>query len=184
MIRERVPYTHPILKTKMEPFDFSNPPVNPVELYQELAENMLEYHGIGLSANQIGLPYRAFVMRAEEIIGVFNPKVVDFSQETIILEEGCVSNEGLFVKIKRPKKIRARFTLPNGETVTRQFDGLTARCFLHELDHLDGVLYTSRANSFHLQQAKKKQKKFAKYPIKPKSQLSDNAKEFLEWLNV
>lgn len=184
MIRERVSFTDSILRTKAELFDFNNPPVNPVELYEELSENMIEYHGIGLSANQIGLPYRAFVIRAEEIIGVFNPKIVDFSSEIIILEEGCVSNEGMFVKIKRPKKIRVRFTLPNGEITTRRFDGLTSRCFQHELDHLDGILYTSRANSFHLEQAKKKKKKFDKYPIKPRSHLSDKSKEFLEWLSV
>lgn len=184
MIRPLVDRYDNILKQEIPVFDFKNPPVNPVELYQELAENMIEYHGIGLSANQIGLPYRAFVMRAEEIIGVFNPKIVDFSEETVILEEGCVSFPGLFVPIKRPKKIRARYTLPNGEVVTKQFDGITARCFQHELDHLNGVVYTGRANRFHLEKAKKKAKKFAKFPVKPQSQLSDNAKEFLEWLNV
>ena len=158
MIKKRVPYDDPILRQEMPVFDFSNPPTNPVILYEELAENMLEYKGIGLSANQIGLPYRAFVLRAEEIIGVFNPKVVDFSKETIIIEEGCISNPGLFVKIKRPQKIKARYTLPNGDTVTRQFDGMTARCFLHEMDHLNGLLYTRRANKFHLDKAIKQQK--------------------------
>ena len=158
MIKKRVPYDDPILRQEMPVFDFSNPPTNPVILYEELAENMLEYKGIGLSANQIGLPYRAFVLRAEEIIGVFNPKVVDFSKETIIIEEGCISNPGLFVKIKRPQKIKARYTLPNGDTVTRQFDGMTARCFLHEMDHLNGLLYTRRANKFHLDKAIKHQK--------------------------
>jgi peptide deformylase len=160
VIKKRVPYDDPILRQEMPVFDFSNPPTNPVILYEELAENMLEYKGIGLSANQIGLPYRAFVLRAEEIIGVFNPKVVDFSKETIIIEEGCISNPGLFVKIKRPQKIKARYTLPNGDTVTRQFDGMTARCFLHEMDHLNGLLYTRRANKFHLDKAIKHQKMY------------------------
>jgi peptide deformylase len=158
VIKKRVPYDDPILRQEMPVFDFSNPPTNPVILYEELAENMLEYKGIGLSANQIGLPYRAFVLRAEEIIGVFNPKVVDFSKETAIIEEGCISNPGLFIKIKRPEKIKARYTLPNGETVTKHFDGMTARCFLHEMDHLNGLLYTRRANKFHLDKAIKQQK--------------------------
>ena len=173
---------HPLLKQEMPKFDFQNPPVNPVELYRDLAETMIEYHGIGLAANQVGSPYRAFVMRAEEVIGCFNPKIVDTSSETVLLEEGCLSNPGLFVKIKRPKKIKARYTLPNGETVTKVFDGITARCFQHELDHLNGLLYTSRANAYHLEKAKKNAKKFNPQQIQPMSKLSDKSKEFLSWL--
>jgi peptide deformylase len=121
-------------------------------------------------------------MRAEEVIGCFNPKIVDFSSETVLLEEGCLSDPGLFVKIKRPKKIKARYTLPNGETVTKVFDGITARCYQHELDHLNGLLYTSRANAYHLEKAKKNAKKFKQHPVQPMSKLSDKSKEFLSWL--
>jgi len=184
MIRPLVDKNDPILKQVMEKFDFKNPPVDPVLLYQDLAQTMIEHNGIGLSANQIGLPYRAFVMRAADVIGVFNPIIVDYSTETVILEEGCLSYPNLYVKIKRPKKIKARYTLPNGEVVTQVFDGITARCFQHELDHLNGILYTSRANKFHLEQAKKIAGKFNKYPRLPKSELSEQTKEMLEWLKV
>lgn len=173
----------PMLRQEMPEFDFANPPTNPVELYNNLAETMIEHHGLGLSSNQVGLPYRAFVMRAEEVIGCFNPKIVDYSGEIILMEEGCLSNPGLFVKIKRPKKIKTRYTLPNGETVTKVFDGITARCFQHELDHLNGLLYTSRANAYHLEKAKKYAKKFNKQtPLVPMSKLSEESKEFLSWL--
>jgi peptide deformylase len=183
MILKLLECDSPILRQEMELFDFANPPTNPVELYNNLAETMIEYHGLGLSANQVGLPYRAFVLRAEEVIGCFNPKIVDYSSETILMEEGCLSNPGLFVKIKRPKKIKTRYTLPNGETVTKVFDGITARCFQHELDHLNGLLYTSRASEYHLEKAKKFAKKFNRNsPIKPMSQLSDKSREFLSWL--
>ena len=156
MILKLLECDSPILRQEMELFDFANPPTNPVELYNNLAETMIEYHGLGLSANQVGLPYRAFVLRAEEVIGCFNPKIVDYSSETILMEEGCLSNPGLFVKIKRPKKIKTRYTLPNGETVTKVFDGITARCFQHELDHLDGVCFIDNISPLKLSLAKKK----------------------------
>ena len=162
MIRELVDCYDPILRQSTENFDFANPPINPVELYNDLAETMRENDGLGLASPQVGLPYRAFVMRAENIIGVFNPKIVDASSEMVYLEEGCLSYPNLWVKIKRPKKIKVRFTNPDGQTETRVFDGMSARVFQHELDHLDGVLHVKRANKFHLEQARKLAKKLNK----------------------
>ena len=170
---------HPILKEKMPAFDFKNPVVDPVELYNDLAETMRENEGMGLSANQIGVRTRAFVMRAEEIIGVFNPRVVDISSETVILEEGCLSYPNLFVKVKRPKSIKVRFTTPDGETITKTFTGMTARVFLHELDHLDGIAHTSRANRYHLEQAKKLVKKLKKRPLSALPAFSDEAQDLV-----
>lgn len=185
MIREILDHTAPILREEMPPFDFQNPIMDPVELYTDLAETMRENEGMGLSANQIGIRTRAFVMRAEEIIGVFNPRIVDISSETVMLEEGCLSYPNLFVKIKRPKSIKVRFTTPDGDTSTKTFTGMTARVFLHEFDHLNGVAHTSRANRYHLEQAKKLVKKInRRYPIKPVAELSDEAREMLEWLKV
>ena len=166
---------HPILKEEMPAFDFDNPIVDPVLLYNDLAETMRENNGMGLSANQIGVRTRAFVMRSEEIIGVFNPRVVDISSETVTLEEGCLSYPNLFVKIKRPKSIKVRFTTPDGETSTKTFTGMTARVFLHELDHLDGIAHTSRANRYHLEQAKKLFKKLKNRQISSVPLLSDKA---------
>jgi peptide deformylase len=166
---------HPILKEEMPAFDFQNPIMDPVELYINLAETMRENEGMGLSANQIGVRTRAFVMRAEEIIGVFNPRVVDISSETVMLEEGCLSYPNLFVKIKRPKSIKVRFTTPDGETSTKTFTGMTARVFLHELDHLNGIAHTSRANRYHLEQAKKLLKKLKNKRMSSVPLLSDEA---------
>jgi peptide deformylase len=159
MIRELVPCTDPILKQPLERFDFENPPMDPIELAHDLAETMIANNGLGLSANQMGLPYRAFAMTGEKIVVCFNPMVVDTSTETVMLEEGCLSFPLLFIKVKRPKKIKVRYTEPNGNIVTKVFDGMTARVFQHELDHLDGVVYTSRANSYHIEQARKAKKK-------------------------
>jgi len=159
MLLELVDSNNPILKQVMDRFDFSNPPVNPLDLVTDLAETMLHHNGIGLAANQCGLPYRVFVMNADELIPCFNPIIVHSDSDTIVLEEGCLSNPNLFVKIKRPRTIKVRYTEPNGKTSTRVFDGMTARVYQHELDHLDGLVYTHRANKIHLEQARNQQKK-------------------------
>lgn len=148
----------PILKEEAEDFDFQNPPVNPVELYQKLSSTMVREGGLGLSANQCGLPYRAFVMTGENITGVFNPKIVDQSNETIVLDEGCLSYPNLFIRIKRPRKIKVRYQTPIGEVVTEVYDGITARIFQHELDHLDGIIHIWRANAYHREQALRRKK--------------------------
>lgn len=150
---------NPILKQKTEKFDFSNPPVNPVLLYRNLGKTLIEHNALGLAAPQCGLPYRAFVMRAEEIIGVFNPIIVDKSEEEIILDEGCLSFNELILKIKRPKRIRVRYTQPDGKTVTKVFDGITARCFLHETDHLDGKVFKEYVSKTQLNYAETKRRK-------------------------
>lgn len=158
MTHELIDCNDPILKTELEKFDFSNPPINPVELYNILGQKMIDENGLGLSANQIGLPYRAFVIRAEEIIGCFNPTITAYGEEQIYLDEGCLSYPDLFVKIKRPRLVRVRYTTPDGTVVTRKFEGMTARVFQHELDHLNGISYLKRANRIHLERARKEMK--------------------------
>lgn len=137
--------SHPLLNQRLEEFDFSNPPVDPVELAQGLTEAMLRHKGIGLSANQVGLPYRVFVMATNPVITCFNPRIVDTGDVEIVLDEGCLSYPGLSVKIRRAKNIKVRYTLPNGETVTQKFTGITARVFLHEFDHMEGLNFINRA---------------------------------------
>lgn len=174
--------TNPILREVMPVFDFKNQVVDPGQLYTDLAETMREHDGMGLSANQIGVRTRAFVMRAEDIIGVFNPRIVDMSTETVMLEEGCLSYTNLFVKIKRPKSIKVRFTTPDGETATKTFTGITARVFLHEMDHLDGIAHTSRANPYHLEQARKLVKKLKSRRLSGLTSISAETQQFLEAL--
>ena len=153
MIQSLVESNDNILKTELEKFDFENPPTDPIQLVKDMAETMIINNGLGLAANQIGLPHRVFVIKAEQILACFNPIIVDESQETVLLEEGCLSYPGLLVKIKRPKKIKVRYTQPNGEVITRVFDGLTARVFQHELDHLNGIVHINRASAIHKKQA-------------------------------
>jgi peptide deformylase len=156
MILSLIENTNDILHTKTEKFDFSNPSTDPIQLAIDLTETMIENGGIGLAAPQVGIPVRAFVMASNPVIAVFNPILVDSGEEEILLEEGCLSYPGLLLKVKRPKIIKVRFTRPNGEVVTEKYTGMTARIFLHELDHLDGIVFTKKSSYFHKLQAMNK----------------------------
>lgn len=153
---------NPILTTMMEDFDFDNPPLDPAKIAHLLSREMIARQGLGLAAPQIGLPVRAFAMFTNPILVCFNPRIVDQSTKTIILEEGCLSYPGLYLKIERPEIIKARFTLANGEVHTEKFIGISARIFQHETDHLNGILYTSRVRAMALTVAKAKQRKLLK----------------------
>ena len=159
MIFDLVPPGSDILRTKTERFDFTDPPTNPVELYQNLANTMLEKDGIGLAAVQCGLPYRMFVVHSDPILGFFNPVIVDKSDEEVELEEGCLSYPGVLLKVKRPRKIRIRFADALGEISSRPFDSLTSRIIQHEMDHLDGILFGETVSRLQLEIAIKKAKK-------------------------
>lgn len=157
---ELVHHTSEILTKVCEPFDFSNPPFDPIEFSKQLVKTMYDHNGIGLAANQVGVPYRIFALRAApENFVCFNPRIVQPSEAEIVLEEGCLTFKGLQVKVKRPQHVRVRFQTPNGETLTKQFTGISARIFQHELDHLDGIVFYNRANRYHREQALKKWKK-------------------------
>jgi peptide deformylase len=158
MLYDLVPNNDPILKTVLDPFDFSNPIVDPLDFVSNLAETMMHYNGIGLAANQVGFNTRVFVLYGTELIPCFNPKIIDVSNEQLYLEEGCLSYPGLVVKVRRPKKIKVRYSDPNGEVTTKVFDGITARAFQHENSHLDGLCMFDQATAYHKEQAKKKMK--------------------------
>jgi peptide deformylase len=153
--------TDPILNSVCHPVDFNDLPFDMIEFAHDLVKCMYDSNGIGLSANQVGVPYRIFSMRGSpENFVCINPRVVNPSEEQVYLEEGCLSYPGLMVKIKRPRHIRVRFNTPNGDTRTETFTGMTARCFLHEMDHMDGNVFYKHATDYHRHQALNKMKKF------------------------
>ena len=158
-----VPDNHPILRKTLEPFDFINRPVNPNEFASSLVETCKDHKGLGLSANQCGFPYRVFVMGAEDnYVSFFNPEIDSFSKEEVIMEEGCLSFPLLSLRIKRPKSIDVRYLDYNGVQRFATFEGLSARVFQHELDHLNGIVYTDVCKPVALQMATKKQNKLMK----------------------
>lgn len=152
---ELVDKKHEVLRTPATKFDFLNPPINPVELYNTLGSILKEKNGLGLAAPQIGYGLRVFVVRANPILPFFNPVIVDKSEEEVTLEEGCLTFPGILVKIKRPRVIKVRFADPMGQYQTKVFQDLTARVIQHEVDHLDGILIGNRVGPVSLERAVK-----------------------------
>ena len=118
---------------------------------------MERFGGIGLSANQLGLDYRVFVMRTADsgIKAFFNPEVTKLSKETEMMKEGCLSFPDIYLMIKRPKAIEFEYTDSDGERHTLQLEGLGSRCVQHELDHLNGIIFLQRASRFKIERALK-----------------------------
>ena len=144
----------PLLTTKLEPFDFSKHTKEEVEqISLNLVATMQHYGGIGLSANQVRLPYKVFVMRGSPPFVCFNPVLVELSTETVKLEEGCLSFPGLIADINRPKHIKVRFQTPSGAFVTRTFTGMTARVIQHEMEHLDGEFFFDGIGRMRMEKA-------------------------------
>jgi len=149
----------PILHTATEKFNFHNPPINPVELYQIMGKKLLEYDGLGLAAPQLGLPYNFFVIRSDPVLGFFNANIVDKSDEELLQEEACLSYPGLAFKVKRPQVIRVRYQRPDGEFHTQVFQDMTARIVQHELDHVNGIVMSDRVSRLQIEMAIKKANK-------------------------
>ena len=161
-IFDLVPETDPILSEVLQEFDFDNAPINPADFASSMVETCIKNNGYGLSANQCGFPYRMFVMGAgDEYVAFFNPKVVKTNEETH-MKEACLSFPGLTLGVTRPKEIWVEYQDFNGEKKEAHYVGLSARCFLHELDHMDGIVYTTRAKPLALQSGFKKRVKLQK----------------------
>jgi peptide deformylase len=151
-----VKYPDPILVTPTVPFNFLEPQVDAKELSQVLMYVMNHFNGIGLSANQIGKNLSVMCMKSSpENLVCFNPKIVYYSDEQDVMEEGCLSVPGVTLKVKRSKEIRVRFQTPSGVLETATFNGLTARVFQHEYDHLNGIIFINKVNRYHRDKAMK-----------------------------
>lgn len=150
--------TSGILTQAQGDFDFENPPCDPKDLAFKLNECMKKNDGLGLSACQVGIPHRVFVMRVngDEPLALFNPRIVNQSDNQIPMKEGCLSFPLLYMNVRRPDAVRIRFQTYDGETKTQQFIGMSARVALHEMDHMDGITYLNRASPFELQRATRK----------------------------
>jgi len=130
------------------------------KLVRRLKMTMKLYSGLGLAANQCAIKERVFVIGTDQFqMACINPKVIESSEEIVKDTEGCLSFPAFFLSIPRPKWVEVEFTDENGQRKQTRLDGLTARCFLHELEHLNGVKFTSHVGSVAMLQAKRKQEK-------------------------
>jgi len=150
----------PILREVLPEFDFTNPPVNPMEFASSLVETCKQHKGYGLSANQCGFRHRVFVMGSgEQYVAFFNPELINISQQESHLVEGCLSFPLLGLSITRPAEVGVRYQDFSGEWKGTTLSGISARCFLHELDHMNGIVYTSKVKPLALQSGMKKRDK-------------------------
>ena len=154
----------PFVDENLEQFGFKDRK----DLSKVMYDNMAKYGGLGLSANQLGLPYRMFVMGGHpqiedgKVRSVFNPMVNDVSPESINLKEGCLSFPFLFLSIKRPKWCSVRYTDENGEEVEETLHGMSARIFMHENEHMNGYVFTDLVSKLKLERAEKSKQKMIK----------------------
>ena len=144
---------------------------NREQIQQDLVDTMRAKNGVGLSANQIGIGARVFSMYADvkekDILVCFNPKIINQSEEEILMDEGCLSWPGLWLKIRRPEGIEATYEDAKGELHEKAMFGLEARIFQHEYDHMEGTDFTKRVSKLKLDRAKKRLKKVQKKLDRP-----------------
>ena len=154
----------PFMDDTLEQFGFADRK----ELSKVMYDNMVKYGGLGLAANQVGLPYRMFVMGGHpqiedgKVRSVFDPLINDVSPESINLKEGCLSFPFLFLSIKRPKWCSVRFTDENGEEIEETLHGMSARIFMHENEHMNGYVFTDLVSKLKLERAEKSKQKMIK----------------------
>tara|TARA_B100000287_G_scaffold262379_1_gene246870 strand:- start:255 stop:800 length:546 start_codon:yes stop_codon:yes gene_type:complete len=138
------------------------------ELSDAMFESMNKYGGIGLSANQVGLPFNMFVIGGHPSIEnglkmtCFNPMIVSTGEEEVMMKEGCLTYPFIFLDIKRPRKIVAKYTDENGDLQEAHLDGMMSRIFQHEYDHMLGRNFTERVSKFKLKRAMDKREKMIK----------------------
>lgn len=138
-------FPNPILTTKSTPVEESDR--NSLEwVIPEMKRLMLESHGIGLAAPQVGISKRFFIIQInDEVIECINPRILEASDEKQSYREGCLSFPQLFNETKRPAKLMVEFEDVKGGKKIMELTGLDAVCFCHELDHLDGILFIDKA---------------------------------------
>lgn len=115
------------------------------ELIKDMTETMYQLPNCGgLAANQVGVLKRVVVIDVGEgLYQLVNPKIIEAEGERVVVE-GCMSSPDVWGKVKRPERVVVEYTNPEGEVLQKEAEGLLAKCFCHELDHLDGVFFTDK----------------------------------------
>ena len=86
---------------------------------------------------------------------IWNPQVINFSEEKIIDLEGCLSFKGIWLKVERPRTVEVEYETTKGTKQTARLDGMESKCFQHECDHLDGITFNKRVSKLRWQMANK-----------------------------
>jgi peptide deformylase len=156
--------TDPILQKELADVDLKNPGFDPKELKEQMTELMVSKRGLGLSACQVGLDHKLFIIgeNKENCMMFINPEVISVSEETELDVEGCLSYPDMFIRLARPKQVEAKWYDEELKEQSGSFEGYTARCFLHEFDHLYGVVYKDKVSRLKWDRARTKKDKITK----------------------
>jgi peptide deformylase len=164
-IRPIVKYGDPVLREISKPVGKISTEVK--DLVADLKATLNDANGLGLSAVQIGVPLRVFIIELSavditaETMVFINPEITDTSAQ-IEFEEGCLSFPGIFQRLTRPERVEVKALDENGKEFVLQFEGLAARAVLHENDHLDGVLFIDHFSAIGRALVDRKLKRLAK----------------------
>jgi peptide deformylase len=155
----------PWLDKAVPAFDFETLDAKQIE--KEMIELMIAEGGIGLSANQVALDAQIFVIKPyllenKEPFAVINPVILRVTEDTDASPEGCLSHPLLFLNVKRPRGLVAKYLDTDAKECTIELYDIDARCFLHEYDHLQGIEFVDRVSKLKLDLARKKQIKIEK----------------------
>ena len=136
----------PLLRQKAEKIDFVGE--NEIKIAEKMKEVMLKAPGVGLAANQIGILKKIVTIffidpetKKEIKYNLFNPEIISYSKEKIVMEEGCLSVPEQFAEIERSKKIVLKYLNEKNILIKKEVSGVEARILQHEIDHLSGKLF-------------------------------------------
>ena len=145
MIKSLIPSDDPRLHKKIKKCSYN---LDRSKLSYTLNENMFHHNGVGLSANQIGIEERAFVMmidlETQETITCFNPKILKESSDTSVMEEGWLSYPDIQIEVTRPSHVIVKYEDESKNTFKRRLEGWMARVFQHEYDHMEGINFLNK----------------------------------------
>lgn len=153
---ELVNFADPALKNPPSEFDFEKEDAK--VFAEELLQKMRQLKGVGLSANQLGLDQRVFVMEVASSDfkrTLFNPTLLAVSDKQSIVKEGCLSLPGFWLNVRRPIECTIKYYNEEGVEVIEQFKDVAARIALHEYDHMLGQNFTMRVSKFKYDRAVK-----------------------------
>ena len=131
-----------------------------------------KYGGIGLTANQVGIPFRMFVMGNHlqlangEKYSCWNPIIKTHSKDDVLMTEGCLTFPYLFLSINRPRTCTVEFEDDDGKKVEKTFEGMFSRIYQHEFDHTLGITFVEKVSKLKFDMAKKKAEKMYKRELK------------------
>ena len=158
---------HPILRQKAKKLKSIS--IEDIKIANHMMEAMLKAPGVGLAANQVGILKQIVTINFEDKENnkkinymLFNPSIIQYSKETSLMEEGCLSLPDQYADVERPKEIILEYMDEKEKVIRKQIDGYEARILQHEIDHLSGKLFVDYLSSLKRNMLIKKVKKIQK----------------------